>query len=208
MGNPERPGSESRLVLALAATLFVALPACTINVKKADGGGDKKVDIETPVGGIHVSRGANVRETGIPVYPGAHEKEMAQAGEEKSANVNIAGPGFGVKVVAVEFLSDDAPEKVVAYYREQLKKYGGVLECHTTSEDPTRGLDAHVGAEGGDSSSKQLHCGEDNSGKNIELKVGTEDNQHIVSIKPQENGKGTDFALVFVATHGGKKDMI
>jgi len=202
------PGSESRLALALAVTLFVALPACTINVKKADGGGDKKVDIETPMGGIHVSKGADVRETGIPVYPGAHEKEIAKPGEEKSANVNIAGPGFGLKVVAVEFLSDDAPEKVVAYYKEQLKKYGGVLECHTTSSDPTRDFDAPVGVKRGDSSSKQLHCGQDNSGKNIELKVGTEDNQHIVSIQPQENGKGTDFALVFVATHGGKKDMI
>jgi hypothetical protein len=205
---PERPGGESRLALALAAALLLALAACTINVKKADGGGDKKVDIETPVGGIHVSKGADVRDTGIPVYPGAHEKEITKTGEEKSANVNIAGPGFGLKVVAVEFLSDDAPEKVAAYYKEQLKKYGGVLECHTTSNDPTGDVDAHVGVEGGDSSSNQLHCGHDNRGKNIELKVGTKDNQHIVSIKPQENGKGTDFALVFVETHGGKKDMI
>ena len=105
-------------------------------------------------------------------------------------------------MVAVEFLSDDAPEKVLAYYKEQLKKYGGVLECHTTSDDLTGDLDAH------DNSSDQLHCGHDNRGKNIELKVGTKDSQHIVSIKPQANGKGTDFALVFVETHGGKKDMI
>jgi hypothetical protein len=32
------------------------------------------------------------------------------------------------------------------------------------------------------------------------LKVGTKSNQHIVSVKP--NGKGTDFALVYVRTRG------
>ena len=44
--------------------------------------------------------------------------------------------------------------------------------------------------------------------RRLELKVGTKDNQHIVSISPQDKGKGTDFALVFVQTRGGSKDTI
>ena len=131
-------------VLALAG--FVTLLACSINVKKDNNGEDKKVDIETPVGGIHVSKGADVRDTGMPVYPGARQKDDDKSGDEKSANVNISAGFFGLKVVAVEFLSDDPPEKVTAYYKDQLKKYGVILECHTTNRHGDSGdVDVHVG---------------------------------------------------------------
>jgi hypothetical protein len=207
MRTSELPSHNTRLALAAAAAVLLVLPACSINVKKADNGEDKKVDIETPVGGIHVRKGADVRDTGLPVYPGAREKPVTKSGEEKSANVNINGPGFGLKVVAVEFLSADAPEKVVAYYRDQLKRYGSVLECHTNNDDPLGNYDIHERHDG-KKDSNELRCDHDNAGKNLELKVGTQDNQHIVSIKPQDNGNGTDFALVYVQTRGGKKDMI
>jgi hypothetical protein len=38
------------------------------------------------------------------------------------------------------------------------------------------------------------------SGSTVELKVGTKENQHIVSVEPE--GKGTSFSLVYVRTHG------
>ena len=81
---------------------------------------------------LHVSKGADVRDTGLPVYPGARRKEKGDDGNESSANVNISSELFGLKVVAVEYLSDDPPEKLVAYYTGQLKKYGNVLVCHTS----------------------------------------------------------------------------
>jgi len=193
-------------VLALAG--FVTLLACSINVKKDNNGEDKKVDIETPVGGIHVSKGADVRDTGMPVYPGARQKEDDKSGDEKSANVNISAGFFGLKVVAVEFLSDDPPEKVTAYYKDQLKKYGVILECHTTNRHGDSGdVDVHVGKDDDKKESRQLKC-DQSSGPTIELKVGTKDNQHLVAISPQDKGKGTDFALVYVQTRGGNKDMI
>jgi len=34
----------------------------------------------------------------------------------------------------------------------------------------------------------------------VELKVGTEGNQHMVSVEPE--GKGSDFTLVYVMTRG------
>jgi hypothetical protein len=49
----------------------------------------------------------------------------------------------------------------------------------------------------------KLKC-EENSGDTVELKVGTEENQHLVSITPEK--KGSSFALVFVRTRG--KDTI
>ena len=203
MHSPKHPVANYLHGCALIAIALVLLPAFSINVKKNEDGEDKKVDIETPVGGIHVSNDADVRDVGLAVYPGARKKEKDSSGDEKSANVNISGPGFGVKVVAVEYLSDDSPDKLIAYYRDQLKKYGSVLECHTSKH----GGDVEVNkmSHQDKKESRKLTCDNDDSGKTVELKVGTEDNQHIVAVEPQ--GKGSSFALVYVQTHG-KEGMI
>ena len=203
MHSPKHPVANYLHGCALIAIALVLLPACSINVKKNEDGEDKKVDVETPVGGIHVSKDADVRDVGLAVYPGARKKQKDLSGDEKSANVNISGPGFGVKVVAVEYLSDDSPDKLVAYYRDQLKKYGSVLECHTSKH----GGDVEVNkmSHQDRKESRKLTCDNDDSGKTVELKVGTEDNQHIVAVEPQ--GKGSSFALVYVQTHG-KEGMI
>ena len=66
-----------------------------------------------PWAGIHVSKNADVQDVGIAVYPGAHPKQKDSDGGDKSANVNISGFEFGLKVVALEYQSDDAPEKLV-----------------------------------------------------------------------------------------------
>jgi hypothetical protein len=192
---------NSRLILTVICAALLVLPACSVNVKKDRAGEEKKVDIETPLGGIHVDKDANVRDVGLPVYPGARPKEKKEDGEEKSANVNLSALGFGLKVVAIEYESDDPPAKLLAYYKDQLKKYGNVLECHTSGHGGN--MSVHTGKHDSHES-KELKCEGDDSGKNVELKVGTEDNQHIVSIEPQ--GKGATFALVYVQTHG--KDTI
>src|SRR5271166_935034 len=93
------------------AALFVVLcvlPACSINVDK-DGNkeGKKHVDIESPVGDLHVSEQADIRDAGLSMYPGATPAPKEGSDDEKSANVNLALPGFQLKVVAAEFLSTD-----------------------------------------------------------------------------------------------------
>jgi hypothetical protein len=191
---------NSLMLLAVAVSALAVLPGCNVKVKKDGEGQDKKVDIETPVGGLHVSKGADVRDTGLPVYPGARRKEGDEEGENHSANVNISSSLFGLRVVAVEYASDDPPEKLIDYYADQLKKYGTVLKCHTSK--------SHVGAsmdpDDNSRESKKLECEDDAGGKVIELKVGTRQNQHIVSIHPADSGKGSDFGLVYVQVRGGK----
>jgi hypothetical protein len=199
-------GSSSRILVsafAFACSAMLVLPACNVNVKKNGEGQDKKVDIETPIGGLHVSKGADVRDIGLPVYPGARRKEGDDDGQEKSANVNISSSLFGLRVVAIEYLSDDPPDKVVAYYTDQLKRYGSVLECHTNKKNP--GASMNPGDDSKDS--EKLKCEGDNDGKVIELKVGTEKNQHIVSIQPADSGKGSDFGLVYIQMRGGKETI-
>jgi hypothetical protein len=185
----------------IAAAILAALlitSACSVNVKKEANGQDKQVDINTPMGGVHVSKQADVSDVGLAVYPGAHPKEQ-DSGSDKSANVNISGFGYGIKVVALEYESDDAPTKVLSFYKDQLKKYGNVLECHTS----------HVNVNtkrwhGSGNDSKELTC-EGDHGTNIELKAGREDDQHIVAVEPQ--GKGSSFSLVYVRLHGKDADI-
>lgn len=195
MSNKFRSIFASALGLTILSVLL--LPACSLNVKKEKNGEEKQVDISTPVGGIHVSKNADAQDVGIAVYPGARLKQQDSDGGDKSANVNISGFGFGLKVVALEYESNDAPEKLVAYYKDQLKKYGSVLECHTSHFNLNMG-------HGSDHHSDELTC-EGDRGNNVELKVGTKENQHIVAVEP--DGKGSSFSLVYVRTHGKDADI-
>src|SRR6266581_3139229 len=47
----------------------------------------------------------------------------------------------------------------------------------------------------------------DTPGNVVELKAGTEDNQHVVSVEPSETGKGSTFALVYLFTRGKQGDI-
>jgi len=56
------------------AALFLALcltPACTIDTNGKGNDGDKQVDIKSPVGNLHVSEAADIRDAGLSLYPGA-----------------------------------------------------------------------------------------------------------------------------------------
>jgi hypothetical protein len=198
---PRSLDNNAKLMIAVAFLCCLTLPACTVSVKDHDNGRNSKVDIETPIGGIHVNEDADVQDTGLPVYPGARQKPNTDH-DSKSANVNISTGFFAVRVVAIQYQSDDPPSKVLAFYREQLKKFGAVVECHTDkdlSDLKTKTDNHHDG-------SQPVTCGATNTGNVVELKTGTEDNQHLVSVEPE--GKGSDFALVYVRTRGKREGSI
>jgi hypothetical protein len=190
-----KPSAINSWLSITAMLAAVALsPACSVSVKDHGDNGNGKVDINTPVGGIHVDENADARDTGLSVYPGARPKAKTSDGDKKSANVNLSAFGFGLKVVALEYESDDPPDKIIAFYQNQLKKYGSVLQCHGSrvqnNDFPfTGGKKSHIAG-------SELKCDDDNGSKTVELKAGTDDNQHIVSVDPE--GKGSDFAIVWL----------
>lgn len=188
--------NKAHSLIAVGLTVWLSLLACKVNVHDRQDGGDDKVDIETPIGGIHVNEEADVRDTGLTVYPGARQKQKEKDGDSKSANVNISSSFFGVKVVAIEYESDESPEKVLTFYRDQLKKFGHVVQCRTNKH----GGDLTVHTRDSADSSREVRCEGSDSGNVVELKVGTEGNQHLVSVEPE--GKGSDFALVYILTRG------
>ena len=195
----------TNLFLPMALVLgTLVLSGCSVNVKDHDNDGNGKVDISTPVGGIHVDEKADVRDTGLPVYPGAKLKPNSNDGDHKSANVNLSAFGFGLKVVALEYESDDAPGKIIAYYQDQLKKYGSVVQCHGKRVKLDDDV-PFIGGRKGYVVGGNLKCENDDSGSTVELKVGTDDNQRIVSVDPE--GKGSDFAIVWVRVRGKQGEI-
>lgn len=123
--------------------------------------------------------------------------------DHSQANLSVLTDAFGMKLLVANYVSDDAPDKVINFYRDKLKKYGKVLECHSQKH----GGDVDVHDDDKDSGkSKELKCDE-NSGPVTELKVGTEDNQHIVAVEPDDGPKGSKFALVYVYTRGKRGEL-
>ena len=190
------------ILYAIVILALFALPGCSINVKDKKEGGDKRVDIKTPIGDLHVNEGADVRDTGLTLYPGAKPAPKESGDEKKSANVNLSFGGYGLRVVAAEFVSDDSTGKVLDYYNKEMQHFGKPIECH----GKWNGGDVGVNSDDKNGLSKPVSCRSSSGGESTELKVGTEGNQHIVAIKP--DGKGTRFALVYVRMHGGKDDTI
>lgn len=165
--------------IVAAATLSLAVGACG-----AGEGGPGEL-------GLKISEEATPRSVGLPAYPGS--KPYKGDDDSSAADIGISTPLFGLKVVAVELEAPDEPEKVAAFYRKALAKYGEVVEC-------IDGDDAAAANERSDSSD-QLTCDPDEAGSNsVVYKVGTEKNQRVVAIKPL--GQGTQFSLVHVNIRG------
>jgi len=191
---------SARLCLGALIAALCLLPACSITANDKSADGEKHVDIKSPVGDLHVSEQADMRDAGLTLYPGAKPAPKDGDDDKKSANVNLSIPGFSLKVVAAEFVSDDAPDKIISYYDKELQKYGKPIQCHGGWNN------GHVNYDSKDAMSKPVACGHGGSSDSLELKVGTEGNQHIVSVKPSSHG--SRFALVYVRTHTGSDDTI
>jgi hypothetical protein len=183
--------------LAAAAVLLILLTACSVKVD--DKGENKNVDIRTPLGALKVRTNPTPVEIGLSVYPGA--KQKVEGDDRNAANVNISSSIFGVKVLVIAYHTQDPPDKVIAYYKKDLRKYGNVLECKGHGHEDT---DLDLGHH--DHKPKPLTCSDDKgNGKGVELKAGMSDNFHLVAVDPKDNG--SDFAIVYVATRGESEPM-
>jgi hypothetical protein len=194
--------SGKQLGIGFAGLLCtIVLIGCSVHTseRKDANGKSEDVDIRTPFGSISVKESStDAKDTGLQLYPGARPK--SDSGDDKhSANVDISSSMVGVKVVAREYRSDDSPDKILAYYRKQMDKFGNVIQCsgrwgHSGFEYHKHDQDAPVSCKGGEGGSAEQT-----------LKVGTENNQHVVAVKP--SGKGSEFALVYVRTWSDKQSM-
>ncbi len=182
--------------LALAA----GVAGCRVHVEKGANGEDKNVQVDTPFGGIHVNTDqTTAADLGLPVYPGA---QIAQDKEnDKSADVHMGFGEWELRVKVVNYSAPDSQDKVVAFYKKALTRYGDVIACQnkapvgapaTTSEGLTcsDSSGAHVKVDAGDHDHGYTT---DEGG--FQLKAGSKRHQHIVAFESSAPGQ-TRFALV------------
>jgi len=184
---------QSLFQTLLGFLCLVALTGCSVTTHDKGNGKKDDVDIRTPFGSLSVKEGAtDVKDTGLSLYPGARSAKDVDD-DHHSANVNISSSLFGLKVVALKYQSDDSSDKVLAFYRKEMGKYGKVVDCTGgfNMNFHHRDKDAEVTCSGNEGSGHEYK---------EELKVGTENNQRILAIKPR--GNGSEFALVYVRAWG------
>jgi hypothetical protein len=165
--------------------MLAALPLAAQDKKDQDA--DKQDNDSI---GLVASKNASAKDIGLPLYPGSRKHKDSS---DASASVQLGawGGSSGFKLVVLKMDSDDAPDKVTAFYRKALSRYGKVLSCSdpggaaAAKEKPSNGLDC-----------------EDNHADENEtvLKAGTKEAKHIVSVKP--NGSGSIYDLVYIEARG------
>jgi len=203
--SPFRRALGAVAVLA-SAVLLLSLAGCEIS--KTDKDGKKGVEINTPFGDLKVRNQADAKSIGLPVYPGATPKPSDHGGDKSDASVSISVLSMKIEVLA--YLSDDSPDKVAAWYREQLKPMGNLVECTSTGYIGNVHMDKKSG---GDSEDKPVTCDKEpgRSGRKLtEFKMGTTRNQRVVGIAERKDGKpGSEFAIVRVVIgKGGKQETL
>jgi hypothetical protein len=181
--------------------LAMGLAGCRVQVDKGANGEDKQVRVDTPFGGIHVNTDqTTAADLGLPVYPGA---QLAQGKDkDKSADVHMGFGEWELRVKVVSYTTADSQDKVIAFYKNALDRYGDVIECQddaavgaptATREGLTcsdHGQDVQVNDHGQNFGYHSGHGG-------FELKAGSKRHQHIVGIESSAPAQ-TRFALVAV----------
>lgn len=155
--------------------------------------------------GINLGKTASAKDVGLPLYPGSR-RHQDTSDDSSSLNMGLWGGSSGFKMAVLKMESSDSPEKVAAYYRKALAKYGKVLTCGGPDSTPADSQSSPANSASQNSkdtpkSAQPLDCGSDKPDKGgIELKAGTKEKQHIVGITPE--GNLTTFQLVYIEARG------
>ncbi len=192
--------------LALAA----GMAGCRIHVDKDANGEDKNVQVDTPFGGIHVnSDQTTAADLGLPAYPGS--QIATDKDNDKSADIHMGFGEWEMRVMVVNYSSPDSQDKVEAFYKKALDRFGDVITCQgdapvgtpiATSEGLTCKEDKHANVQVNDHGQ---NFGYHSNKNGLELKAGSERHQHIVGFDDSSAGQ-TRFALVAVDLPSGSSD--
>lgn len=178
-----------QMTVAVAIAGTVLMSGCRVESNKH--GDNENVKIATPFGGMQVKTNDDtvLEGMGLPAYPGA--VLVKKDNDHGAADVNMSFGSFHLRVKAASYRTPDSPDKVEAFYRKALGRYGSVIECSNDKPvgEPTRteeGLTC-------DNDKRHVEITDDVSRK-MELKAGSKQHQHIVAINPE--GTGTKLGLV------------
>ena len=183
----------------IASLLCLALPVliagCSINVEKSKNGEDKKVKIDTPLGNIHVNADKPSSSIGMAVYPGATPQPDHDG--DKDADVQLGFGEWKMRVQVAHYNTGDDQQKVLAYYRKSLSRYGDVIECNGNQPvgTPVRTSDG-LTCEEDDNNSNHINVNKDEHG--LTLRAGSKRHQYIVAFDKDNMAAAgpTKFTLI------------
>ena len=186
--------SGSRAHLAVYAAFLALLLASALPLAAQNQKDSQQPDKDKDSIGFNLGQNASAKDLGLPIYPGS-QRHKDNSDDSPALNMGLWGGSSGFKLFVLKMESADAPDKVAAFYRKALAKYGAVLDC--TNPPQSNGSTD----DGSKKSSKTLTC-EDEKPKSgeISLKSGSKAKEHAVGIQP--NGNGTLYQLVYVETRG------
>jgi hypothetical protein len=203
------PQSKLQTTTSLLAGLALAagLSGCfRVHVDKDSNGEDKNVQVDTPFGGVHVNTDqTSAADLGLPVYPGA--QQIKGDDKHKSADVHLGFGEWELRVRAVSYGSPDSEDKVTAFYKKALARYGDVITCqgHNAVGAPAATAEGLTCADDGNGNNIKIdHKDYGTSEDSIELKAGSKRHQHIVGFEDPKGGQ-TRFALVALDLPGSSK---
>ena len=192
-----QPNVAHRLAGLAAASLVILAGAtgCRVHVDKGANGEDKTVQVDTPFGGVHVNTDVvTAADLGLPVYPGA---QLVKGDDNhKSADVHMGFGEWQLRVRAVTYETPDSKDKVTAFYKKALARYGDVLTCEGNSPvgTPTATQEGLTCEGSGKNGQVTFNNGNVRVG-DFELKAGSKRHQHIVGFENPVAGQ-TRIALV------------
>jgi len=189
--------------------LATAVAGCRIHVDKDANGKEKTVQVDTPFGGVHVNTDqVSAADLGLPVYPGAEIVKDNQ--HDKSADVHMGFGEWTMRVRVVNYATADSQDKVTAFYKKALGRYGDVITCQGNSPvgTPVATSEGLTCKESGHGHVK-VNDKDFGSQGGFQLKAGSERHQHIVGFEDSRDSK-TQFALIALdlpaSGGGGKSD--
>ena len=179
------------LMAGLGASFGLA--GCRVHVDKDASGKEKKVQVDTPFGGVHVNTDqTSASDLGLPVYPGADQ--IKDDDSHKSADVHLGFGEWQLRVKAVSYGSRDSQDKVEAFYKKALARFGDVITCegNTPVGTPVATREGLTCAE--NDKNDKVKFG-DKDFRHRQLKAGSKRHQHIVGFDEPKDGS-TRFVLV------------
>lgn len=167
---------------SVATALFAAIPFFDSAVSFGQNSGINLA--------LHANSHASAADVGLPAYPGA--TLFKDTDNNSSADLGLTLGDFHFSLMAVNYVTSDSPDQVLAFYHKPLSRYGQVLEC-----DHGKPVGALTVTRSG------LTCGHvkigdnTNSSTDHEIRAGSPHQYRIVGIDQSHPGS-TRFGLVYL----------
>lgn len=186
----------SMLLLAGGLATAAGLVGCRVHTDKGPNGEDKTVQVDTPFGGMHVNTGqVSAADMGLPVYPGA--TQVKDDDNHKSVDIHMGFGEWQMRVRVVNYATPDSQDKIAAFYKKALGRFGDVLTCQGKQPvgTPTMTAEGLTCTDNGKHNGVKIDDSDFGAKDNLQLKAGSKRHQHILGFQHPKNGN-TLFTLV------------